>query len=162
VADHPLVGRFRSWLREHELPVTAQRLAVAEIVLASDRTLSADDVTAELASRGMKAGTATVYRTLDVLVASGLVIERDFAEGFRRFEPASEAEHHAQLLCTACGRVEEFHDARLEQLTASAAESHRFLRERHRLVIYGICHECREPDSARPGAALAHSTGAAT
>jgi Fur family ferric uptake transcriptional regulator len=158
VADHPLVGRFRSWLREHELPVTAQRLAVAEIVLASDRNLSAEDVGAELASRGMKAGTATVYRTLDVLVTSGLVIERDFAEGFRRFEPAREGEHHAQLLCTTCGRVEEFLDPRLDLLTATAAESHGFLRERHRLVIYGACRECREPANAQPGAALAHST----
>jgi Fur family transcriptional regulator, ferric uptake regulator len=158
VADHPLVGRFRSWLREHELPVTAQRLAVAEIVLASDRHLSAEDVTAELAARGMKAGTATVYRTLDVLVASGLVIERDFAEGSRRFEPAHEGERPAQLLCTSCGRVEEFRDDRLELLTAAAAESHGFLRERHRLVVYGVCHECREPANAQPGAALAHST----
>jgi Fur family ferric uptake transcriptional regulator len=122
--------------------VTPQRLAIAGIVLDADRHLSAEEVVSELASRGTKAGTATVYRTLDVLVASGLAVERDFAEGFRRFEPARERSQRQQLLCMSCGRAEEFRDDRLELVAAAAAEAHGFVRERHRLVIYGTCAHC--------------------
>jgi Fur family ferric uptake transcriptional regulator len=142
MAAQPVVERFRSWLRDHDLPVTSQRLAIASIVLDSDRHLSAEEVAGELAARGTRAGTATVYRTLDVLVASGLAVERDFAEGFRRFEPARERAQHEHLLCTTCGRVDEFHDDRLELVAAAAAESRGFARERHRLVIYGTCASC--------------------
>jgi Fur family ferric uptake transcriptional regulator len=142
VAEQSVIERFRGWLREHELPVTAQRVAIAEIVLASDRHLSAEEVTAALARRGTKAGTATVYRTLDVLVASGLVVECDFAEGFRRFEPARENAEQEQLLCTSCGRVEAFRDDKLELLATAAAEAHGFAHARHRLVIYGLCQGC--------------------
>jgi Fur family ferric uptake transcriptional regulator len=142
VAEQSVIERFRGWLRDHELPVTAQRVAIAEIVLSSDRHLSAEEVTAALARRGTTAGTATVYRTLDVLVASGLVVECDFAEGFRRFEPAHEITDQAQLLCTDCGRVDEFTDDRLELLAAAAAEANGFARVRHRMVIYGRCGKC--------------------
>lgn len=137
------IDAFTAYLREHNLPVTAQRLAVAEVVLGSDRHLSADDVVRELARRGAAAGTATVYRTLEVLVRSGLVVERDFGEGFRRFEPARDEPHHEHLLCTVCGRVHEFTDERLERMTMLTAEAHGFARQRHRLVIYGVCAECQ-------------------
>ncbi len=143
MAAEPVVERFRAFLRERNLPVTAQRLAIAEVLLASERHLSAEEVEDELAARGTRAGTATVYRTIDVLLESGLVVERDFGEGFRRFEPARDVPHHEHLLCTACGAVEEFRDERLEQMTILAAESRGFARQKHRLVIYGVCRACQ-------------------
>jgi Fur family ferric uptake transcriptional regulator len=90
-----------------------------------------------------------VYRTIEVLVRSGLVVERDFGEGFRRYEPARDAPHHEHLLCTVCGRVTEFRDERLERMTTLIAEGHRFARQRHRLVIYGICDSCQRGTTAR-------------
>jgi Fur family ferric uptake transcriptional regulator len=129
-------------MREHGLPATAQRLAIAGLVLESDHHLSADDIARELAAKGTNASVATVYRTLELLLESGLVVERDLGEGFRRFEAAREPAQHEQLLCTTCGRVEEFIAEELERLTAVAAASHGFVRERHRLVIYGLCRDC--------------------
>lgn len=149
-----VIAAFTSYLREHGLPVTAQRLAIAEIVLDSSRHLSADDVAAELDRRGSGIGLATVYRTLDLLVKSSLVVERDFGEGFRRFEPARDAPHHEHLLCTVCGKVREFRDERLERMTTLVAESHGFARQRHRLVIYGVCDECQRGQGRTVAAVL--------
>ena len=143
MADAGVTDRFRTWLRERNLPVTAPRLAVAELLLTADRHLSAEEVGDELSALGTRVGTATIYRTLDVLVESGLVVERDFGEGFKRFEPARDIPHHEHLLCTSCGHVEEFQDERLERMTTLVAESHGFARQRHRLVIYGVCRDCQ-------------------
>ena len=153
---HPgVTDGFTSYLREHGLPVTAQRLAIADIVLSSSRHLSADDVATELQRRGRSFGLATVYRTLDLLVKSGLAVERDFGEGFRRFEPARDVPHHEHLMCTVCGTVTEFRDERLERMTTLVAESNGFARQRHRLVIYGVCADCqrgtRQPVTAEQG-----------
>jgi Fur family ferric uptake transcriptional regulator len=139
-----MLDEFRTYLRDHNLPVTAQRLAIADVLLGSDRHLSVEDIVRELEQRGAPAGTATVYRTIEVLVRSGLVVERDFGEGFRRFETARDVPHHEHLLCTVCGRVTEFRDERLERMTMLIAEGHRFARQRHRLVIYGICESCQQ------------------
>ncbi|MBX7120160.1 MAG: transcriptional repressor [Gemmatimonadaceae bacterium] len=141
--DHPAVARFVGYLREHNLPVTAQRLAIADVLLTSERHLSAEEVALEATARGRSVGTATVYRTIDTLLESGLVVERDFGEGFRRFEPARDIPHHEHLVCTQCGRVEEFRDERLERMTTIVAESRGFARQRHRLVIHGICRDCQ-------------------
>jgi Fe2+ or Zn2+ uptake regulation protein len=40
VARPDVIEQFRAFLRDHNLPVTAQRQAVAEVVLTSDRHLS--------------------------------------------------------------------------------------------------------------------------
>ena len=138
------IDDFVAYLRDHNLPVTAQRQAIAEVVLCSDRHVSADEIERELWSRGAAVGTATIYRTLDVMVRSGLVVERDFGEGFRRFEPARDEPNHEHLICTVCGRVVEFGEERLERMTMLLAEQHDFVRSRHKLVIEGVCGVCRE------------------
>jgi Fur family ferric uptake transcriptional regulator len=143
LADHAVVERFTAYLREHNLPVTAQRLAIAEVLLTSEHHLSAEEVAKEVSARGRSAGTATVYRTIDTLLESGLLVERDFGEGFRRFEPARDVPNHEHLVCTQCGKVEEFRDERLERMTTIVAESRGFARQRHRLVIHGICRDCQ-------------------
>ena len=143
MADHPVVARFVAYLRQHNLPVTAQRLAIAEVLLTSERHLSAEEVAQEVTARGRAAGTATVYRTIDTLLESGLLVERDFGEGFRRFEAARDVPNHEHLVCTQCGKVEEFRDERLERMTTIVAESRGFARQRHRLVIHGICRDCQ-------------------
>jgi Fur family ferric uptake transcriptional regulator len=130
-------------MSEQQLPLTPQRLAIASVLLGSESHLSAEELIEALAAKGLKVGTATVYRTLDVLLESGFIQERDRGEGFRRFEPKRGLPHHEQLLCTVCGRVEEFRDAALERMTHRIAEAHGFVRERHRLVVYGTCGDCR-------------------
>jgi Fur family ferric uptake transcriptional regulator len=140
---------FRAYLREHNLPITAQRLAIADVLMESGRHLSAEDVARELTVRRLRVGTATVYRTLELLVRSGLVVERDFGEGFRRYEAARDAPHHEHLICSRCGQVREFRDERLERMTTLLAEAHGYVRQRHRLVIHGICDACRRNGGAR-------------
>jgi Fur family ferric uptake transcriptional regulator len=141
--EHPVVEAFRAYLREHNLPITAQRLAIAEVMFDRDRHLSADDIASALREKGVGVGTATVYRTLDILLRSGLVVERDFGEGFKRYESARGVPQHEHLLCTVCGKVTEFRDERLDRITTLVAEEQGFARQRHRLVIYGTCAECQ-------------------
>ncbi len=135
--------QFRRYLDEHDLPLTRQRLAVAEVLCAAADQLSAEDVVRRVAQRGFPVGTATVYRTLDLLVRSGVVREHDFGEGFRRFEPLASGQGHEQCLCTSCGRVSEFADDRLERLIGLLAEEVDFRPHRHRLEVYGLCRACR-------------------
>jgi len=152
VADDSVTAGFVRYLREHNLPVTAQRLAIADVLLGADRHLSAEEIAEAVSERGRNVGTATVYRTIDTLLESGLIVERDFGEGFRRFEAARDVPNHEHLVCTQCGKVEEFRDERLERMTTIVAESRGFARQRHRLVIHGICKDCQR------GSATATST----
>lgn len=139
-----LLGSFRRYLSDRNLPATHQRLAVAETLFFADAHLSADDVARRLAGRGEAVGTATVYRTLDLLVQSGLVREHHFGEGFKRYEPMPAGQTHEHCICVACGRVMEFANDRLERMIALLADEAAFRPQHHRLEIYGLCRECQQ------------------
>jgi len=145
-----LLETFRRYLREHSLPVTTQREVVAEVIFASPGHLSADDVERRLQERGARVGKATVYRTLDLLAQSGMVSQRDFGEGFRRYERAPGRAHHEHLICVRCGKVIEFVNERLERMKALIAEEYGFRHHHHRLEIFGTCPECQQQGGATP------------
>jgi Fur family transcriptional regulator, ferric uptake regulator len=137
-----LLERFRRYLREHHQPVTRQRDLVAEVVFQSDDHLSVDAIRRELKRRSARVGLATVYRTLDLLVESGLVRAHEFGEGFRRYEPMTEQSDHEHLICERCGRVVEFANERMERMLPVLADEHGFQHRRHRVEIYGVCRDC--------------------
>ena len=136
--------QFRRFLAGHGLPATRQRLAVAATLWASPDRPSAEDLTRRVAARGCRVGLATVYRTLDLLMQSGLVHERVTGEGFRRFEPVAARETPAHCICTSCGAVSAFPDTRLEPVVAIGAAEAGFRPQRHRLEVYGLCPACQQ------------------
>ena len=133
-----MMEEFRRYLREHSLPVTSQREQVAEVVLEAGGHLSVEDIEQQLRQRGLRIGKATVYRTLDILAKSGMISERDFGEGFRRYERVPGHPHHEHLICVRCGKVVEFTNERLERLKSLIAEEYGFQHHHHRLDIYGL------------------------
>jgi Fur family ferric uptake transcriptional regulator len=145
-----LLDRFRRHLREQHLPVTRQRDLVAQAVLLSDEHLSVEAIQRRLQERGERVGLATIYRTLEVLVESGLVRAHDFGEGFKRYEPKAQQAGHEHLICIRCGRVVEFQNERLERMLPIIADEHGFQPQRHRLEIYGVCRECRQRELPAP------------
>jgi len=139
-----LLGAFRRYLSDHNLPATQQRRAVAEAVFFAGDHLSAEDVARRVARAGEPVGTATVYRTLDLLVQSGLVAERDFGEGFKRYEAVPPGQTHEHCVCSSCGKVFEFSNDRLERMIGLLAEEVAFRPHHHRLEVFGLCRECQQ------------------
>lgn len=137
-----LLERFRRHLRDHRQPITRQRDLIARVVLLSEDHLSVDAIRRQLKETGERVGTATVYRTLDLLVQSGLVRAHEFGEGFKRYEPMPGQDDHEHLICERCGRVVEFANERLERMLPVLADEHGFQHRRHRVEVYGVCHAC--------------------
>ena len=138
------VHLFRRYLREQGLPVTQQREAIAEVVFAASEHLSVEEIEQKLRDRGERIGKATIYRTLEMLVKSGLVEEHDFGEGFKRYEHLfGQKPMREHLICTECGKVSDIHSAELVRVQEEAARKQGFLPSRYRLQIYGLCAACQ-------------------
>jgi len=138
------VNLFRRYLREQGLPVTQQREAIAETVFASTGHLSVEDIEERLRERDDRIGKATIYRTLETLVKSGLVAEHDFGEGFKRYEHLfGQGPVRGHLVCTECGRVTEVADPELERVQEAVATAHGFRPVKYRIQTYGLCAECQ-------------------
>jgi Fur family ferric uptake transcriptional regulator len=138
------VHLFRRYLRDQGLPVTQQREAIADVVFAATRQLSVEDIEQKLREGGERIGKATIYRTLEMLVKSGLVEEHDFGEGFKRYEHLfGHKPMREHLICTECGRVSDIHSPELVRMQEDVARRHGFQAARYRLQIYGLCADCQ-------------------
>ncbi|HEX6939963.1 MAG TPA: Fur family transcriptional regulator [Longimicrobiales bacterium] len=138
------VHLFRRYLKDQGLPVTQQREVIAEVVFSAPEHLSVEDIEARLRAQGEKIGKATIYRTLEMLVRSGLVEEYDFGEGFKRYKHLfGQMLVREHLICTECGKVQEIQTPELLRLQEAVAQEHGFQPARHRLEMYGLCAECQ-------------------
>lgn len=143
-APQAFLNLFRRFLRDQGLPVTQQREAIAEVVFGSPEHLSVEEIEDRLRRSGERIGKATVYRTLEMLVRSGLVAEHDFGEGFKRYEHLfGQGPAHEHLICTECNRVTEIQSSELFRLQEEVAREHGFRPVRYRLQIYGLCAGCQ-------------------
>jgi Fur family ferric uptake transcriptional regulator len=133
-----LKERWRTYIQDRRLNVTAQREAIVEQFLRTRDHVSIDELLTKVRKRQPRVGYATVYRTLKLLVDSGLAVERQFGDGQARFEVVGD--HHDHLICVKCGLILEFEDDDIEMLQDKIAErlgSFTVLRHRHEL--YGLC-----------------------
>jgi Fe2+ or Zn2+ uptake regulation protein len=81
-------------LRERGIQPSAQRVAVAEYVLATKDHPSADQVWERVRSKMPVLSRATVYNTLNLFVEKGLLRQLILAEGRVVFDPKVDAHHH--------------------------------------------------------------------
>jgi Fur family transcriptional regulator, ferric uptake regulator len=146
-----LFERFHRWLRERHLPITRQRDMVARVVFAGGEHLSVEGVERRLKERGQRVGTATVYRSLDMLVECGLVRAHDFGEGFKRYEPLLTPGDNGHLVCSRCNGVTQFSTERFDRVLPMIADEQGFQHQAHRVEIRGLCQTCREADAASVG-----------
>ena len=79
-----------------------------------------------------------MYRTLRLLVDSGLAEVRQFGDGVHRFESAA-SEHHDHIICRDCGQVFEFENEEIENLQQQVAQGRGFEILDHRLELYVRC-----------------------
>ena len=145
-----LKDRWRAYLDDKRLNTTAQRDAIVEQFFKTKDHVSIDELLAKVRRRTPGVGYATVYRTLKLLVDSGLALERQFGDGQARFEVAGA--HHDHLICARCGIILEFEDDEIERLQEKIAQRlGGFTVVRHRHELYALCPKARGVDDRCPG-----------
>lgn len=132
------------------LRLTPQREAVLRVLATTAEHPSVDQLYAQARRRCRSTSRATIYNTLSMLKQLGEVVELEFAGGGNRYD-ARPPEPHPHLVCTRCGRIEDFDPADLRVALAAAAASGYRVTGR-RLDFYGECPACQ---SQRDGAATA-------
>ncbi|WP_295854643.1 ferric iron uptake transcriptional regulator [uncultured Xylophilus sp.] len=133
-------------LKSTGLKATLPRLKILEIFQRSkERHLTAEDVFRVLLEERSDIGLATVYRVLTQFEQAGILSRRHF-EGGKAVYELYEGEHHDHLICTASGKVEEFHDAEIEKRLQAIAKARGWVLQDHTVVLYGL-----SPEAAAKG-----------
>jgi len=92
--DHAGTGDMRSLLEQRGILATPQRLLIAGLLFSRDQHLTADQIIHMLAEAGTQVSKATVYNTLNLFSARGLLkpLQVDSERGL--FDSNLEPHHH--------------------------------------------------------------------
>jgi Fur family ferric uptake transcriptional regulator len=143
VALSPL-QRFEEYLQARGKRVTQQRRYLVEQIAKRHEHFDADQLILELnrKAQGRRVSRPTIYRTLSEMVEAGLL--RAMVLGGRAvYEHDYGYPQHDHLHCTECNKLIEFKSDELVSLREAVAREHQFRVTGHRLIISGVCAQCR-------------------
>jgi Fur family ferric uptake transcriptional regulator len=106
---------------------------------------SAQQIHAELRSRGEHVGLTTVYRHLQVLSEDGLVDAIRDASGETLYRKCRSDAHHHHLTCRSCGRSVEVEGRAVERWAEQVAAEAGFTEVGHTVELFGLCPDCSRP-----------------
>lgn len=129
-------------LRSQGYRLTPQRLMMLEVLASAGAHISAEEIHSAVAARYPYVNLSTVYRTLDMLSAEGIVRPAHLGGGKRLYEMASEADPHHHLVCRSCGRIQHIAARHLHPVETHLLDEHDFRVEETHLTSFGTCRQC--------------------
>ncbi len=136
-------SRFEAFLRDQGYKKTRARMLVFREILSSPGVHpNAEEIHRRLRAKKKPVGLATIYRTLNLLIRSGLVTSVDLGEGHSHFEPDWDKTSHGHLICLSCGRVQEFSHAGIQESIHRIGEDKGYLLDKFSIQVFGNCKNC--------------------
>lgn len=120
--------------------ITKPRKLVLSVL--SPHPQTAHDIENEIKLKNSHVDTATVYRTLEMLVGLGIARKVNLADNSALFELLSDNNHHHHLVCSNCGHIE---DVNVDEsiLLKEVNKNTKFKVQDHALEFFGICAGCQ-------------------
>jgi Fur family ferric uptake transcriptional regulator len=132
-------------LRERGVRLTRQRRLLLDLIDQSGKHLDAESLYQLAKEKDAKLNRVTVYRTLKLLKAGGLVDELDLMHygGDQHYYETRLKQEHAHVICLRCGKVEEFFGEPLQKLRRQVESHFGFQIVLARTEIGGYCAHCQ-------------------
>lgn len=134
---------FQDLLGRKHLKCTYERQHLYETAGALKGHFTADDLYAVLKKKGFRIARGTVFRTIPLLLESG-IIQKSVGDGKGDFyESRTRKEHHDHMVCIGCKKVIEFYSPQIEKAQEEACQNYKFKPTFHDHRIFGYCTKCQ-------------------
>jgi Fur family ferric uptake transcriptional regulator len=130
-------NRIERLCADKRLRMTGQRRVIARVLSDARDHPDVEEVHRRAHAVDQRISLSTVYRTLRLFEAKGILERHDFGAGRGRYEPAARS-HHDHLIDLETGRVIEFSNDEIERLQQRVAQELGFQLVGHRLELYGV------------------------
>jgi len=122
--------------------MTPQRQLILDAIASTRGHISADEVHQQVIRKFPDVNVTTVYRTLEVLEALGLMRHTHFHDGVAQYQRTDEAPHH-HLVCTVCHQDTELDLEVLAPLAQELERRYGFKSDLTHTAIVGLCRACQ-------------------
>ena len=133
-------GDLLTRLRQRGWRLSPQRRVVAEVLVGDHVHLTAEEVHDRARSLLPEISRATVYNTLNELLAMGELQAVDVTDGARRYDP-NVAGRHDHLVCESCHAIRDVPPAILRPELDDGARAGYLVRTAE-VTYRGLCPEC--------------------
>ncbi len=141
---------FLAKLRERGFRLTPQREAVLTVLHDLEDHATAEEIQTCALQLNATVDIATVYRTLELLQAFGLLVMIDLGDGLRRYELTSVHGTHHHLRCRRCGALIRVETEQIEPFLTALEQELGFRAEAEHLLISGLCQACQALENCAP------------
>jgi Fur family ferric uptake transcriptional regulator len=115
--ERKIGARLDAFFKEKGFRKTSQREAIVQAAFSTRSHYTAEELLLMVRRIDPAVSRATVYRTLPLLVESGLLKELDLGRDQTVYDPNFiEHPHHNHIICLDCGKIVEFEDHNINVL----------------------------------------------
>jgi Fur family ferric uptake transcriptional regulator len=135
---------FLAFLASKKLRLTQQRRVIIDTAFGTAEHFTAEQLLAWSQSRDQSVSRATVYRTLPLLVESGLIQQLDLGKNETIYDP-NYTDHpaHSHIVCRDCNKIVEFESNQLAEIESQIQNNLGFHVESVRVQVTASCDEFR-------------------
>jgi Fur family ferric uptake transcriptional regulator len=134
--------KFRNYLKKKGLKFTPEREVILKEIFSLHKHFDVDELYLRVHRKNRRLSRATIYRTLPLLVESGLIVETFRCLGRSSYEHIFGHPHHDHMICIKCGKVIEFSSEKIKRLQEEICKKYGFKSVEYRLGIKGYCKKC--------------------
>jgi Fur family peroxide stress response transcriptional regulator len=137
-----LLHKFRELCRERDLAVTHQRTSIYEALYSMPGHPTPEQVYERVRQQIPSISLATVYKTINTFIETGIVREASLHYGSIRLDSNLEPHHH--MVCTKCKTIFDLKQGAIGPVLMKGALPNGFRVQRLAVEVLGLCERCAD------------------